>query len=145
MGSVGFRNATSGTITLSPPTGALGTVALTLPGTAGTLATASQPTGGSWLIETPSNKTYVVLLKARFAFTITEVTAKTASGTCTVQATIEGTNVTGGSVSVTSTEASSTATAANTVAVGNTVAIVVSSNSSAADLQIDIGGTRVLA
>ena len=145
VGSVGFRNATSGTITLSPPTGALGTVALTLPAAAGTLATASQATGGSWFIEAPTNKTYVVLLKARFAFTITEVTAKTASGTCTVQVTIEGTNVTGGSVSVTSTEASSTATAANTVAVGNTVAIVVTSNSSAANLQVDIGGTRVLA
>jgi hypothetical protein len=37
VGSVGFRNATSGTITLGPPTGALGTVALTLPAATDTL------------------------------------------------------------------------------------------------------------
>jgi hypothetical protein len=39
VGSVGFRNATSGIITLAPATGALGTVTLTLPATTGTLAT----------------------------------------------------------------------------------------------------------
>jgi hypothetical protein len=86
----------------------------------------------------------VLIGKARYAFTINEVTGKTSSGTCTVQVTIDGTNVTGGSVSVTSTEASSTATAANAVAVGQTVAIVVSSNSAATDLWVDIGATRTL-
>ena len=39
VGSVGFRNATSGTITLAPPTGALGTVTLTLPAVTDTLVT----------------------------------------------------------------------------------------------------------
>jgi hypothetical protein len=39
VGSVGFRNATSGTITLAPPTGALGTVTLTLPAITDTLVT----------------------------------------------------------------------------------------------------------
>jgi hypothetical protein len=38
VGSVDFKNATSGTINLAPPTGALGTVSLTLP-LGGTLAT----------------------------------------------------------------------------------------------------------
>lgn len=37
VGSVGFRNATSGTITLAPTTGALGTVTLTLPAATDTL------------------------------------------------------------------------------------------------------------
>jgi hypothetical protein len=37
VGSVGFRNATSGTITLAPTTGALGTVTITLPATTGTV------------------------------------------------------------------------------------------------------------
>lgn len=36
VGSVAYKNATSGTITVSPPSGALGTVAVTLPTTAGT-------------------------------------------------------------------------------------------------------------
>ena len=39
VGSVGFRNATSGTVTLAPPTGALGTITVTLPGVTSTLAT----------------------------------------------------------------------------------------------------------
>lgn len=37
VGSVGFRNATSGTATLAPPTGALGTYQVTLPNAASTL------------------------------------------------------------------------------------------------------------
>lgn len=39
VGNIGFRNATSGTSTLAPPTGALGTYTVTLPGVAATLAT----------------------------------------------------------------------------------------------------------
>lgn len=39
VGSIGFRNATSGTITLAPTTGALGTVTLTLPAITDTLVT----------------------------------------------------------------------------------------------------------
>jgi len=38
VGSISFANATSGTITLSPPTGALGSVTLTLPAITSTLA-----------------------------------------------------------------------------------------------------------
>lgn len=38
VGTLGFRNATSGTITLSPPTGALGTVTATIPANTGTIA-----------------------------------------------------------------------------------------------------------
>jgi hypothetical protein len=37
VGNIGFRNATSGTATLAPPTGALGTYTVTLPGAADTL------------------------------------------------------------------------------------------------------------
>lgn len=37
VGNIGFRNATSGTITLAPTTGALGTVTLTLQATTGTV------------------------------------------------------------------------------------------------------------
>ncbi len=43
VGSVKFKNATSGDITLSPPTGALGTLALTLPAVSGTLAVVNPP------------------------------------------------------------------------------------------------------
>jgi hypothetical protein len=47
VGAVGFRNATSGTITVQPVTGALGTVTLSLPATTGTLALVSQLTAGT--------------------------------------------------------------------------------------------------
>jgi len=41
VGGVDFKNATSGTITVSPTTGALGTIAIVLPAAAGTVAVAS--------------------------------------------------------------------------------------------------------
>lgn len=47
VGAVAFRNATSGTITVQPVTGALGTVTLSLPATTGTLALTSQLTSGT--------------------------------------------------------------------------------------------------
>jgi hypothetical protein len=42
VGEVNFFNATSGSIALEPPTGALGTVTVTLPSTTGTLLTGNQ-------------------------------------------------------------------------------------------------------
>lgn len=45
VGSVDFKNATSGTVTLSPVTGALGTVTLSLPAATGTLARTADITG----------------------------------------------------------------------------------------------------
>lgn len=50
VGDIGFRNATSGTITLAPATGALGTVTLTLPAITDTLVTRTAT-------ETLTNKT----------------------------------------------------------------------------------------
>lgn len=108
-------------------------------------AARSQSTGLAMFAETPTAKTYVLTTQMPYGMTITQVAAKTASGTCTVQVRINGTNVTGGSVSVTSTEATSTATAANVVAANDTVDVVVTSPSSAADLSVTINGTRSLA
>ena len=42
VGNIGFRNATSGTATLAPPTGALGTYTVTLPNAASTLPVYTQ-------------------------------------------------------------------------------------------------------
>ncbi len=108
-------------------------------------ATNSQSTGVAMFAETPTAKTYIITTQMPYAWTITQVAAKTRAGTCTVQVRINGTNVTGGSVSVTTTEATSTATAANSVAANDTVDIVVTSPSSAADLSVTVNGTRSLA
>lgn len=51
VGTIGFQNATSGTITLSPPAGALGTVTLTLPAGTDTLV-------GKATTDTFTNKTF---------------------------------------------------------------------------------------
>lgn len=139
-----LAGSSSGAAQLNAPAVA-GTNIYTLPAASTTLAGVSQAWGGPVAYETPTNKTYTLVLKARFAVTVTELTAKMTSGTCSIQLTIDGTNVTGGSLAVTSAEASSACTAANVVAVGQTLAVVVSSVSSPVDLQIDIGGTRVLA
>ena len=94
------------------------------------------------LIETPTAKTYVLVQKARYPFTITEFTGDLSAGTLTAQLTIDGVNVTTGSLSATTTEASVTPTAANAVAVGQTLALVVTSPSGAADFAFDVGYTR---
>ena len=93
-------------------------------------------------IFTAANKTYVLQLKSPVAWTINELAAKTASGTCTAKLQIETTDVTGiTALAVSSTEDSDTATAANSVTAGNTVNLVISSNSTALDLVFTVKGT----
>lgn len=93
---------------------------------------------------TPSNGTLVLTAKAAFAFTITQIRGlKTSAGTCTVTVKINGTNVTGLSgLSVTSTGQDVTATAANAVAVGDRVTVVIASVASAADLEFTLKAAR---
>jgi len=95
------------------------------------------------MVETPSNKTYVLRLKAKYAGTINEVSLKTASGTITAKLQIGGVDVTGCTgISVTSTASLTSCTAANTFASGDTLTLITSSNSSAADLQWSVKVTR---
>jgi hypothetical protein len=82
--------------------------------------------------------------KAVYPYTINSLWAdiKT-SGSCTVAITINGTNVTSlSAVAVSTTEAETSATAANTVAIGDLVALVVSANTAALDLFARLKITR---
>ena len=91
----------------------------------------------------PGDDTITLRLYAHYAFTINELRIKTASGTCTVAVKIDGTDVTGiSAVAVSSTEATGTATAANSVSVGQTVTLVISDSSSVANLVGSLKFTR---
>ena len=87
--------------------------------------------------------TYTVVLDAKYARTINELTVDAGAGTCTLTMNINGTPVTGiSSVSVSTTEATYTATAANAIAIGDIVTIVTTSNSGLDNLQITVRTTR---
>lgn len=96
------------------------------------------PGGGipsfSSFIEAPSNKSYTIDLAAAVGYTISTFKAITSSGTLTAAVKINGTPVTGISAqAVSSVLSTGTASAANTVSIGDTVTVVVSSVSSAVD------------
>lgn len=91
--------------------------------------------GLSGQIDTVANKTYY-LDKAPAPYDINSFyqDVKT-SGSCTVAIKINGTNVTGlSAVACSTTESETTATAANHVATGDEVSMVISGNSSCLDL-----------
>lgn len=94
-------------------------------------------------IEVPGNKTYFLMLKSPFGYTINEFTRQTSSGTATVAIEIEGTGVTGlTALGATTSKASSNATAANTVLEGDEVTLVISSVVAALDLSFTLKYTR---
>ena len=91
-------------------------------------------------IEVPANKTYTLVGVAKFGFTIENISISTTSGTCTASLQINGVNVGGlSSISVTNSNQNISSTSAKTVAVSGTVTLVITSNSSAADLIFSIG------
>lgn len=94
-------------------------------------------------IESPSAKTYVLDQYAEFAYTINRITIDMSAGTATAKLTIDGVDVTGcTSISASTTESTTSCTAANSVSAGNTVALVITSPSSAADLSFTMKYTR---
>jgi hypothetical protein len=94
-------------------------------------------------IETAADTTYYLDQYAMYAYTINEIRIISASGTVTAAVKIDGSNVTGiSAVSVSSAEATGTATAANSVSVGNTVTLVLSSNAAALDVRFTLKITR---
>jgi len=83
-------------------------------------------------LDTVADGAYVIVQKASFPFTVTNCVTKLASGTVTANVKIDSTSITGlNAISMTSSEADTAGTAANQVAVGNTVSVTFSSNSTA--------------
>ena len=81
-------------------------------------------------IESPAADTYFFMLSSRVAFTINQLSIKTTAGTCTAKVQVNGVDVTGlTGIAVSTTISEPTASGANTVSVGNSVTLVVTSPS----------------
>lgn len=91
--------------------------------------------------EAGANVIKVLQIAAPQGGTINAIYGKTTSGTITVQVRINGANVTGGSLAITSTRGSSNATATNVFVKDDVIDIVYSSNSSAVQTDITIQWT----
>lgn len=98
----------------------------------------------SGFIASPSNKSYTICLDMKHAGTITEVTTKSASGTCTATWKVNSTALGGSANSVSSSETTQSHSSTNTFAAGDDVVLTVSSNSSCADMSFTIKYTRTL-
>lgn len=95
------------------------------------------------MIESPSAKTYILDQSAAYGYTINTLIITTVSGTITAAVKINGTSVTGiSAVSVSSTPATGTGTAANTVVAGDKITLVTTSNSSSVDMSFTLKVTR---
>ena len=105
----------------------------------------NQVTSGHWLFPFPEDGSNVVIGKAPQAFTITEVTTICTTGTCTVTVEINGTPLGGSANSASTSEQSQAHSSANEVEAGDTVEIVISSNSGCEGLTVDVAATIVLA
>lgn len=94
-------------------------------------------------IPAPANASYTLDESAAFPYQINTIIAKLDSGTVSAALQINGTPVTGiSAVSLSSTQATGTASGANTVSVGQRVTLVLSSASSPANLGFTMKITR---
>lgn len=125
----------------------LDTLALSLDGLTTTTIGAAGTTQTEFIsgvITIPANKDYRIVEKIPYAATLTGFTAKTSTGTITATLKINSTAVTTGAISVTSSQASVTPSALNTMVATDALVLTLSSNSSAADVSFTVTWTRVL-
>lgn len=108
-------------------------------------AVASQAWEQSWLILTPDDGDYRVVVDAAVARTITEVTTICTTGTSTLTVKINTTALGGTANSVSSSEQSQAHASSNSVAVGDDIVLTFSSTSAAENVSVKISGTLSLA
>jgi hypothetical protein len=94
-------------------------------------------------LEAPTAKPFILEQYAQYAYTINSIVSQCDSGTADFDLEINGTNVTGcASQQMASSEATDNCTAANTVAVGDTVSLNVTGVSSPDDCRFTVKITR---
>lgn len=96
----------------------------------------------SGMIESGSNKSYILDQSAAYTYDIEEITIQSSTGTATATLEIDGTPVSGISVSVSTSEVTDTATGANSVAVGGKVDLVLASDTGTENVGFTIKTTR---
>lgn len=97
----------------------------------------------SGVIKYAANATYTIDTSAAFGYTVNTIIIESDSGTVTAALKIGATAITGiSAVSVTTSAATGTATAANVVSVGNRLILVLSSNADARSVKFTIKYTR---
>jgi hypothetical protein len=97
-----------------------------------------------YLPDLSAGLTYDLDTYAVFGYTVTNIyQIQCSSGSVTAAIQINGTNITGlSSISVSSTPQNVAATGSNTVAIGNTLSLVFSSNAAAANIKFTLAATR---
>lgn len=98
----------------------------------------------SGFIEYPSNKDYMIVIKAPYGGTITETTTRSTSGTCTATFKINTTALGGTANSVSSVEQSQLHSSSNVFAAGDDIVITISSNSACLNMSFTIAYTYSL-
>lgn len=94
-------------------------------------------------LEAPTAKPFILEQYAQYAYTVNSIVSQCDSGTADFDLEINGTNVTGcASQQMASSEATDTCTAANTVAVGDTLSLNVTGVSSPDDCRFTVKITR---
>lgn len=128
--STGLKSlSVSGPLTLTDSAGTI-----TITGTANPSGHISQ---GNFSMNTPADGTFILVSSARYSFTINQLfNLVVSAGTPTISIKINGTSVTGlNTLGVTTTPQNPTATALNTVNVGDRVTIVVTGSAGASNLE----------
>lgn len=107
-------------------------------------SSAALSVGFTWsFVGTVPDGDYVIVMKAPYAFLVTETTGRSDSGTATATVKIDGTGLGGSAHSLSSTEEPIARTSSNTVSRDQDVIVTIASSSSCVNPRITIKGQRI--
>ena len=97
------------------------------------------------VIQSPVNGDYRLVLNTPYGFTISSITTRSVSGTCTATFKVNSTALGGTANSVSSTEQTQSHASANVAAIGDDIVLTVSANSACVGLSFTINYARAFA